>query len=122
MRLRTMEQSVPMHGPTDAGNPWAARDRGCWRQLDAWRAMMAPMTTSKKSPRQFRLRSLLAGMTWFALILAICVNHQHAATRHRQTLDELRAAGLLPAAQFHRPSRIAQARVKHVHASQLGRP
>jgi hypothetical protein len=44
---------------------------------------------------QFSLRSLLAGLLWFALILAVCVEYQHAATRYREAL-ELRRAGFFP--------------------------
>jgi hypothetical protein len=52
--------------------------------------MMPAMATPLKKPRQFRLRSLLAGITWFALILAVCVNHQHAATNYRLSLEARR--------------------------------
>ena len=49
---------------------------------------------------QFSLRSLLAGLTWVALILAICLNYQHAATRQRQKLESLKSAGLLERARL----------------------
>jgi hypothetical protein len=39
---------------------------------------------------------LMGGMVWFALILAVCVQYQHAATRHREALKSLGAAGLFP--------------------------
>ena len=66
------------------------------------------MDTKPRDRRpQFSLRSLLAGLTWFALILAICVEHQHAAARQRQAIDSLRAAGLLPPAQVRVPPKPA---------------
>lgn len=45
---------------------------------------------------RYRLRTLMLAIMWFALVLAICVQHQRTATRHRESLDRLRAAGLLP--------------------------
>jgi hypothetical protein len=42
----------------------------------------------------------LAGLTWLALILAICLNYQHAATRQRQHLESLKSAGLLEGARL----------------------
>jgi hypothetical protein len=62
-------------------------------------------TAQKRTRVQFRLRSVLMGMMWFALILAICVKHQTAATRHRQALESLRAAGMLPGRVFPAPAR-----------------
>jgi hypothetical protein len=44
------------------------------------------------------LRSLLVATMWLALILAICVKYQHAATRHRESLDSLGGFGLVPQA------------------------
>lgn len=51
--------------------------------------------TQKWMRAQFRLRSLLLAIMWFALILAVCIQDQHAATRHRKRIDSLKAAGLL---------------------------
>lgn len=67
-------------------------------------------STPTKSRTQFSLRSLLGGLTWFALILAICVNHQHAAAKYRQTLNTLKAAGALPAARLLGPRQPPPAR------------
>ncbi len=56
--------------------------------------------TAKRRRGQFSLRSLLAGLTWVALILAVCLNYQHAATRQRQKLHSLKSAGLLEGARI----------------------
>ena len=53
--------------------------------------MQGMRAKTKRLPLQFSLRSLLAGLTWFAMILAICVQYQHTATRQRQALDAMRA-------------------------------
>jgi hypothetical protein len=46
------------------------------------------MATIPKNRRgQFSLRSLLMGLTWLALILAICVYHQKAAKQYREALE-----------------------------------
>lgn len=45
---------------------------------------------------QFTLRSLLATMTWAALVIAVCVGQQQAAKRQRAAIERLKAAGLLP--------------------------
>lgn len=50
----------------------------------------------KRRPLQFSLRSLLAGMTWAALIIAVCVGQQQAASRQRAVIERLKAAGVLP--------------------------
>jgi hypothetical protein len=50
---------------------------------------------ASRSP-QFTLRSLLAGLMWFALVLAICVQYQQARTRQRTSHESLNAAGLVP--------------------------
>jgi hypothetical protein len=55
---------------------------------------MAP--EPKTPPRQFTLRSLLKGMAWLALLLAICVGYQRATDKQRASSDLLRAAGILP--------------------------
>ena len=61
---------------------------------------MADMEPQAKRTRvQFRLRSLLLATMWFALIVAVCVKYQHAATRHREALESLQAARLLPPAR-----------------------
>jgi hypothetical protein len=49
-----------------------------------------------RSP-QFTLRSMLAGLMWFALVLAICVQYQQAAAKQRASIETLKAAGMLPA-------------------------
>jgi hypothetical protein len=46
--------------------------------------------------RQFTLRSLLAGITWTALVIALCVGQQQAASRQRANIERLKAQGLLP--------------------------
>ena len=51
----------------------------------------------KRRPLQFSLRSLLAGMTWAALVIAICVGQQQAASRQRAVIERLKATGVLPA-------------------------
>ena len=56
--------------------------------------------TTRRRRGQFSLRSLLAGLTWVALILAVCLNYQHAATRQRQQLESLKSAGLLDGARI----------------------
>jgi hypothetical protein len=45
---------------------------------------------------QFTLRSLLAGITWTALVVALCVGQQQAASRQRANIERLKAQGLLP--------------------------
>jgi hypothetical protein len=45
---------------------------------------------------QFSLRSLLGSMTWLALVIAICVSQQQAASRQRVVIERLKAAGMLP--------------------------
>ena len=45
---------------------------------------------------QFSLRSLLASMTWAALVIALCVGQQQAASRQRAAIERLKAAGVLP--------------------------
>jgi len=58
---------------------------------------MDDMEPNRKGRRfQFRLRTLLLATMWFALILAVCVQYQHAATRRREAIETLRAAGRLP--------------------------
>jgi hypothetical protein len=49
----------------------------------------------RKKP-QFTLRSLLAGTTWAALLIAVCVAHQQAARRQRTAIEALKAARALP--------------------------
>jgi hypothetical protein len=62
--------------------------------------MMHSMTTRVESfSAQFSLRSLLAGMMWLALLLAICVQYQQAANKQREAIEALRAAGMLPFAE-----------------------
>jgi hypothetical protein len=55
---------------------------------------MARKRTHKRA--QFSVRSLLAAITWSALVIAICVGQQQAATRQRQAIEQLKAAGMLP--------------------------
>lgn len=50
----------------------------------------------KRSRPQFSLRALLAGMTWLALVIAVCVGQQRAASRQRDVIERLKAAGILP--------------------------
>jgi hypothetical protein len=50
----------------------------------------------QERPGQFTLRSLLAGLLWFAMLLAICVQYQQARTRQRATNEMLNAAGVMP--------------------------
>jgi hypothetical protein len=60
---------------------------------------MNPMATkihNEKLSTQFTLRSLLAGLMWFALVLAICVQYQQARTRQRASFETIKATGLLP--------------------------
>jgi hypothetical protein len=65
--------------------------------------MMHSMTTKAECfSAQFSLRSLLAGMMWLALLLAICVQYQQAANKQRETLEALQAAGMLPFAEVNR--------------------
>jgi hypothetical protein len=54
------------------------------------------VSAAKRQRSQFSLRSLLAGITWTALVVAICVSQQQAATRQRQVIEQLKAAGILP--------------------------
>ena len=49
----------------------------------------------QRRPR-FSLRTLLAGVTWAALIVAVCVGHQRASSRQRAAIERLKAAGILP--------------------------
>jgi hypothetical protein len=35
-------------------------------------------------------------MTWLALVIAICVSHQQAASRQRAVIEQLKASGMLP--------------------------
>jgi hypothetical protein len=56
---------------------------------------MKPATPTRR--RQFSLRAMLAGVTWSALVIAICVGQQQAATRQRVVIEQLKAAGILPA-------------------------
>jgi len=59
------------------------------------------MSAGRTKPRgQFSLRSLLAGTTWLALLLAICVGHQRAAHHQRIQLEAIKASGQLPPARF----------------------
>ncbi|MEX2111543.1 MAG: hypothetical protein WD845_00055 [Pirellulales bacterium] len=59
---------------------------------------MDGMPSKQKGTRvQFRLRTLLWGTMWFALVLSICIRQQHAATRQREALETLRARGVFPA-------------------------
>lgn len=51
----------------------------------------------KRPHAQFKLRSLLAAMTWAALVIAICVGHQQAASRQREWIEHLKTTGALPA-------------------------
>ena len=50
----------------------------------------------KRGRPQFSLRKLLAGVTWLALLIAICVGQQQAASRQRAVIEKLKAAGILP--------------------------
>lgn len=50
----------------------------------------------RKRRRQFGIRSLLAVMTWAALVVALCVGQQRAASRQRANIERLKAAGVLP--------------------------
>ncbi len=62
------------------------------------------MPSKQKGTRvQFRLRTLLWGTMWFALVLAVCVQQQHAATRQREALESRRASGFFPAPRFASP-------------------
>ena len=45
---------------------------------------------------QFSLRWMLGSMTWLALLIAVCVSQQQAATRQRVVIERLKAAGMLP--------------------------
>lgn len=55
------------------------------------------MASKQKRLRfQFSLRSLVAVVTWSALVIAICVGQQQAASRQREVIEELKAAGVLP--------------------------
>jgi hypothetical protein len=45
---------------------------------------------------QFSLRTLLASVTWLALVIAICVGQQQAASRQRAVIEKLKAGGTLP--------------------------
>jgi hypothetical protein len=59
---------------------------------------MRIMRSEKRGTRvQFRLRTMLWGTMWFALLLAICIRHQAAATRQREVLETLRARRMMPA-------------------------
>jgi hypothetical protein len=49
-----------------------------------------------RTRRQFSLRAMLAAVTWTALVIAVCVGQQKAATRQREVLEQLKAAGILP--------------------------
>jgi hypothetical protein len=46
---------------------------------------------------------MLLGVMWFALILAVCIKYQHAASRQREQFDRLKTAGLLPVSLVPRP-------------------
>ncbi len=62
------------------------------------------MPKKQKGTRvQFRLRTLLWGTVWFALVLAVCVGQQHAATRQREALESGRVSGFFPARRFVSP-------------------
>jgi hypothetical protein len=47
-------------------------------------------------PFQFRLRSVLAAITWLALVLAVCVQHQRTSTRQREIKEQLISVGIPP--------------------------
>jgi hypothetical protein len=41
------------------------------------------------SRRQFSLRSLFIGLTWLALLLAVCVQYQRAVAKQREFMEVL---------------------------------
>jgi hypothetical protein len=53
------------------------------------------MPYRRRKNTQFTLRSLLAGTTWAALLIAVCVAHQQAARRQRAAFEDLKAAAVL---------------------------
>jgi len=57
---------------------------------------------------QFTLRGMLWAMMWAALILAICVQQQHAAIRQRERIEYLQSAGILPPSGFKNHSNTGQ--------------
>ncbi len=68
---------------------------------------MGRMPSEQKGTRvQFRLRTLLWGTMWFALLLAVCIRHQQAATRQREVMETLREAPfpVTPAARSPQPA------------------
>ena len=52
---------------------------------------MQKATPKRRRWFQFSLRSLLAGMMWAALVIAICVGQQQAASRQRAVIERLKA-------------------------------
>lgn len=55
--------------------------------------MTRPETTGR---HQFQLRSVLAAITWLALILAVCVQHQRTSTQQREAREHLMSVGFPP--------------------------
>jgi hypothetical protein len=55
--------------------------------------MTRPATTGR---HQFQLRSVLAAITWLALVLAVCVQHQRTSARQREVREHLMSDGFPP--------------------------
>ena len=63
---------------------------------------------------QFTLRGMLWAMMWSALVLAICVQQQHAATRQRERIEYLQSAGILPPSGFTNHAKSGQGPLGHL--------
>ncbi len=76
-------------------------------QLDRG-GMMVHMTHRKATRRhQFRLRTLLAAITWLTLVIAVCVQHQQASRRQRQVHEHFMSLGFPPFAPAGRAAPIS---------------
>ncbi len=51
---------------------------------------------TRRRPLQFSTRTLLRGTMWLAFLIAIYLQDHRAMIKHRQRMDALHAAGLLP--------------------------
>lgn len=63
---------------------------------------------------QFTLRGMLWAMMWSALVLAICVQQQHAAVRQRERIEYLQAAGILPPSGFKNQANTGRQHHRHL--------
>ncbi len=59
---------------------------------------MEVMNATPRKPMQFSLRTLLRTTMWAAFLIAIYLQDKHAMSKHRERMERLKNAGILPPA------------------------